>query len=286
MKFSYLAASLCLAGVQLYAADTAQQRLKDATDVFSEVMATPEKGIPQNLLDKAHCVVIVPGVKAGGFIVGAKYGKGFATCRQAHNTGWGAPGGVTVEGGSVGFQIGATNTDLIMLVMNERGMRRLLEDKFTIGGDAAAAAGPVGRDVSAMTDLQLSADILSWSRAKGLFAGISLQGATMRNDMSANKELYGRDLTNKEILMTGIKPPAAARPLLAALDKYSPHEAPNQPVESRVQHGVSGANNADRSADRSADQTTTTTKTKKKSADGTTTKTKTKTTETDPDSQK
>lgn len=286
MKFSYLAASLCLAGVQLYAADTAQQRLKDATDVFTEVMATPEKGIPQNLLQKAHCVVIIPGVKAGGFIVGAKYGKGFATCRQEHNAGWGAPGGVTVEGGSVGFQIGATNTDVIMLVMNERGMRRLLEDKFTIGGDAAAAAGPVGRDVSAMTDLQLSADILSWSRAKGLFAGISLQGATMRNDMSANKELYGRDLTNKEILMTGLKPPAAARPLLAALDKYSPREAPNQPVESRVQHGVSGANNADRSADRSADQTTTTTKTKKKSADGTTTKTKTKTTETDPDTQK
>jgi lipid-binding SYLF domain-containing protein len=249
----------------IHAADTAQQRLTDTTDVLKEVMATPEKGIPSNLLDKAHCVVIVPGVKAGGFIVGAKYGKGFATCRQPHD-GWGAPGGVTVEGGSVGFQIGATNTDLVMLVMNERGMRRLLEDKFTIGGDAAAAAGPVGRDVSAMTDLQLSADILSWSRAKGLFAGISLQGATMRNDMSSNKELYGRDLTNKEILMTGIKPPAAAQPLIAALDKYSPHEAPNQPVESRVQHGVSGAgNNADRSADRTTgDSQSTTTKTKKK----------------------
>lgn len=281
MKFSYLAASLLMAGLQVHAADTAQQRLTDATDVFNEVMATPEHGIPQNLLQKAHCVVIVPGVKQGGFIVGAKYGKGFATCRQAHNTGWGAPGGVTVEGGSVGFQIGATNTDVIMLVMNERGMRRLLEDKFTIGGDAAAAAGPVGRDVSAMTDLQLSADILSWSRAKGLFAGISLQGATMRNDMSSNKELYGRELTNKEILMTGLKPPAAARPLIAALDKYSPREAPNQPVESRVQHGVSGSStDADRSADRSADQTTTKTKTKTK------TKTQKKTTETETDTQK
>lgn len=251
MKFPYIAASLVLAGLPIHAADTAQQRLKDATDVLNEVMATPDKGIPSSLLDKAHCVVIVPGVKQGGFIVGAKYGKGFATCRQAHDRGWGAPGGVTVEGGSVGFQIGATSTDIIMLVMNERGMRRLLEDKFTIGGDAAAAAGPVGRDVSAMTDLQLSADILSWSRAKGLFAGISLQGATMRNDKSANKELYGRDLENKDILMTGIKPPAAARPLLAALAKYSPHEAPNQPVESRVEHGVKG--NADQSADRSTD---------------------------------
>jgi len=248
-KLSLIGASLLLTGIAAYAADTAQQRLTDATDVLNEVMATPEKGIPQNLLDKAHCVVIVPGVKQGGFIVGAKYGKGFATCRNQRNGSWGAPGGVTVEGGSFGLQIGATSTDVIMLVMNERGMRRLLEDKFTIGGDAAAAAGPVGRDVSAMTDVQLSADILSWSRAKGLFAGVSLQGATLRNDMSDNKELYGKDVTNKDILMTGMQVPAAARPLIAALDKYSPHEAPNQPVESRIEHGVTGQGNADRSTD-------------------------------------
>ena len=181
--------------------------------------------------------------------MGAKYGKGFAICRNGRNNAWGAPGAVTVEGGSFGLQIGATSTDVVMLVMNERGMRRLLEDKFTIGGDAAAAGGPVGRDVSAMTDVQLSADILSWSRAKGLFAGISLQGVTIRNDMSDNKELYGKELTNKDILMTGMKPPAAAQPLIAALDKYSPHEAPNRPVETRVEHGITGQGNADRSTD-------------------------------------
>ena len=246
---SLIGASLLLTGVAAYAADTAEQRLKDATDVLNEVMATPEKGIPADLLRKAHCIAIVPGVKQGGFIVGAKYGKGFAVCRNGRNNAWGAPGAVTVEGGSFGLQIGATSTDVIMLVMNERGMRRLLEDKFTIGGDAAAAAGPVGRDVSAMTDLQLSADILSWSRAKGLFAGISLQGATMRNDMSDNKELYGKELSNKDILMTGMQPPAAARPLIAALDKYSPREAPNRPVETRIEHGVTGQGNADRSTD-------------------------------------
>jgi SH3 domain-containing YSC84-like protein 1 len=248
-KLSLIGASLLLAGSAAYAAETAQQRLQDATDVINEVMSTPEKGIPADLLNKAHCIAIVPGVKAGGFIVGAKYGKGYAVCRNQRNSAWGAPAAITMEGGSVGFQIGATSTDVVMLVMNERGMRSLLEDKFTIGGNAAAAAGPVGRDVSAMTDVQLSADILSWSRAKGLFAGVSLQGVTVRNDMSDNKELYGKDVTNKDILMTGMMPPASARPLLAALDRYSPHEAPNKPVESRVEHGVKGQGSASRSTD-------------------------------------
>jgi lipid-binding SYLF domain-containing protein len=246
MKFSYLALSVLTAGLPLFAADTAQERMKDATDVLNEVMATPDKGIPRDLLDKASCAVIVPGVKQGAFIVGAKYGKGFAVCRR-DGAGWGAPGGVVVEGGSFGFQIGANNTDVVMLIMNERGMRRLLEDKFTIGADAAVAAGPVGRSTSALTDAQLSADILSWSRSKGLFAGVALTGATLRNDKDTNRELYGQAMSNKEILMSDTKVPAAAQPLIASLDKYSPRESKSQPIESRAKDKITGSGSADRS---------------------------------------
>src|SRR5205807_8836425 len=139
----------------------------EAARTFNEIMATPDKGVPQDLLDKSHCTVIVPGVKSAAFVVGAKYGRGFAVCRKAGG-GWGAPEAVRVEGGSFGFQIGGSSTDVVMLVMNERGMRRLLEDKFTLGGEATVAAGPVGRTTSANTDVQMSAEILSWSRAKGL----------------------------------------------------------------------------------------------------------------------
>jgi SH3 domain-containing YSC84-like protein 1 len=246
MKFSYVALSVLTAGLPLFAADTAEQRLKDSTDILNEVMATPDKGIPQDLLQKAHCVVIVPGVKQAAFVVGGKFGKGFATCRHDRG-GWGAPGAVRVEGGSFGFQIGASSTDVVMLVMNERGMRRLLEDKFTVGADAAVAAGPVGRSTSAMTDAQLSADILSWSRAKGLFAGIALTGATLRNDLDSNKELYGQPLHNKDILMTDTKPPAAARPLIADLNRYSRYEDASKPIESRAKDKITGSGDADRS---------------------------------------
>jgi SH3 domain-containing YSC84-like protein 1 len=248
MKLCYLALPLFLAGLPLRAADTAQERLMDATDILNSVMATPDKGIPHDLLDKANCVVIVPGVKQAAFVVGAKYGKGFAVCRHDH-AGWGAPGAVIVEGGSFGFQIGASNTDVVMLIMNQRGMRRLLQDKFTIGGEATVAAGPVGRSTSALTDAQLTADILSWSRSKGLFAGVALTGATVRGDMDANRELYGKTMHNKEILETNVRPPAAAKPLIAALDRYSPHEAKPEPLETRAKDKVTGA---DRSADRSA----------------------------------
>src|SRR5579872_1397183 len=230
MKLSYVALSVLTASLPLLAADTAEQRLKDSTDILNEIMGTPDKGIPQDLLEKAHCVVIVPGVKQAAFVVGGKFGKGFAECRRDRG-GWGAPGAVRVEGGSFGFQIGASSTDVVMLIMNERGMRRLLEDKFTVGADAAVAAGPVGRSTSAMTDAQLSADILSWSRAKGLFAGIALTGATLRNDLDSNKELYGEALHNKDILMTDTKPPAAAQALRAALNHYSRYEDKNEPAE-------------------------------------------------------
>jgi lipid-binding SYLF domain-containing protein len=253
MKFSYVALSVLTAGIPLFAADTAQERLKDSTDVLTEVMATPDKGIPHDLLDKANCIVIVPGVKQGAFIVGAKYGKGFVSCRH-NRAGWGAPGGVIVEGGSFGFQIGANSTDVVMLIMNERGMRRLLEDKFTIGADAAVAAGPVGRSTSAETDAQLSADILSWSRSKGLFAGVALTGATLRNDKDSNRELYGEALSNKEVLMSNRRAPAAAQPLIAALDKYSPHESKPEPLETRAKDKITGTGSADRST--SSDQST------------------------------
>ncbi len=225
MKGIAIAAVSCLAlstGVAF--AETAQERLKEATDVFQEIMATPDKGIPQDLLDKAQCVVIVPDMKKAAFMVGGQYGRGFATCRNSNGHGWGAPAAVRMEGGSFGLQLGASSTDLVMLVMNRRGMNRLLEDKFTLGADAAAAAGPVGRNANASTDAQMSAEILAWSRSKGLFAGISLNGTTMRNDLDENQELYGKKLTNREVLTGNTKAPASASAFLATLDKYSPVE--------------------------------------------------------------
>ena len=161
-------------------------------------------------MDKAHCVVVVPGMKKAGFIFGAKYGRGFAACRRQGGSGWSAPAAMRVEGGSVGFQIGASETDIILLVMNDGGMKHLLSDKFTLGGEATAAAGPVGRDATAQTDAMLHAEMLSYSRARGLFAGISLEGATLRPDEDTNRELYGHASTNREILTGDFKTPAAA----------------------------------------------------------------------------
>jgi lipid-binding SYLF domain-containing protein len=217
----------------LLAADTAQERMSDATKVFNEIMETPDKGIPQDLLEKAHCIVIVPGLKQAAFGIGGKFGRGYAVCRR-EGGGWGSPAAVRVEGGSVGFQIGASSADVVMLLMNERGMRRLLEDKFTLGGEATVAAGPVGRTTSANTDAQLSAEILSWSRSKGLFAGIALQGATLRPDNDVNQELYGAKLTNKEILTTKQTVPPSATGLVAALGRYSYREEKDKPIESRA----------------------------------------------------
>jgi len=251
MKLSYLTLSLLTASLPLSAADTAEQRLKDSAEILKEIMAIPDKGIPQDLLEKAHCIVIVPEVKQAAFVVGGKFGKGFGLCRRERD-GWGAPGAVRVEGGSLGFQIGASSTDLVMLVMNERGMRRLLEDKFTVGAQASVAAGPVGRNTSALTDAQLSADILSWSRSRGLFAGIALEGATLRNDLEANRELYRKPLSNNEILMTDRHPPAAAQRLIVDLNRYSRHEAVNSPTESQAKHKTTGR--SDRSTDKEQKQ--------------------------------
>jgi lipid-binding SYLF domain-containing protein len=211
---------LCVSSLPLLA--DAQERLKEGTDVFNEIMSTPDKGIPQNLLDEAYCAIIVPGLKKGAFIVGGQYGKGFVSCRKASGAGWGAPAAIRVEGGSVGFQIGGSETDVVMLVMNQRGMDDVMKSKFTIGADAEAAAGPVGRTASAETGTRVKAEILSWSRSRGLFAGISLKGATLRPDHDANQELYGKRLETRDVLTGNVEPPPAAAPLLAALAKASP----------------------------------------------------------------
>jgi SH3 domain-containing YSC84-like protein 1 len=198
MRKIALALSLC-SSVVLFAAGAAHERLSDATKVFNEIMATPDEGIPRDLLGKAHCIVIVPGLKQAAPGVDGKFGRGYAVCRQNRAT-WGGPAAIRLVGGSVGFKIGSSDTDIVMLVMNDRGMRRLLDDKFTLGSEATVAAGPVGRETSASTDVRMSAEILSWSRSKGLFAGIALHGATLRPDDDVNKELYGSELTNKDIL--------------------------------------------------------------------------------------
>ena len=210
-----------IAATTMLLAETAQERLRDASAVFTEVMSTPEKGIPQDLLGKANCIVIIPGMKSGAIGIGGKYGRGYAVCRNGSGSGWGAPAAMRVEGGSFGFQLGGTSTDLVMLVMNQNGMQNLLKSKFTLGGNASVAAGPVGRDAAANTDATLGAEILSYSRSKGLFAGVSLQGATLRNDDEGNQELYGKNLTTKEILTTNVAPPPEAQPLLSALNQYS-----------------------------------------------------------------
>jgi lipid-binding SYLF domain-containing protein len=163
-------------------------------------------------------------MKKGAFIIGAKYGRGFISCRKASGQGWTAPGAVRVEGGSVGFQIGGSETDVIMLVMNERGKDKLLASKFTVGGDASAAAGPVGRTAAAQTDAQMRAELLTYSRSRGLFAGVSLDGATLRYDADANKNLYGRQISNREIVNNDVPAPAAATDLIGLLNKYSPTE--------------------------------------------------------------
>jgi lipid-binding SYLF domain-containing protein len=214
-----------LAVAPLLAADKESvKRLEESAAVFSEVMAAPDKGIPQEMLENAHCIVIVPGLKTAAFVFGGKYGKGYLSCRNKRRSGWSAPATVRIEGGSVGFQIGGSQTDLIMLVMNERGADKLLSSKFTLGAEGSVAAGPVGRTATAQTDAQMHAEILSWSRSQGLFAGLALEGATLRQDQDDNVKLYGRRLQNREIVTSGIAAPKAAARLLNLLNKYSASE--------------------------------------------------------------
>jgi len=197
------------------------KRLDAAATVFSEVMNTPDKGIPEELLEHAHCIVIVPDLKTAAFFFGAKYGKGYLSCRNKSEHGWSAPATVRIEGGSVGFQIGGESTDLIMLVMNQRGADKLLADKFTLGAEGSVAAGPVGRTATAQTDAQMHADILSWSRSQGLFAGLALEGATLRQDLDDNASIYGSKLENRDIVSNRRPVPPEAKRLIHLLDKYS-----------------------------------------------------------------
>ena len=203
------------------AASDAPKRLQIAASAFKEVMGIPDKSIPEELLNKAQCIVIVPDLKKGAFFFGAKYGKGFASCRKKDGVGWSAPGAVRIEGGSFGLQIGGTEMDLFMLIMNDRGVDRLLSTKFTLGGDAVAAAGPVGRATQAETDAAMTAEILTWSRARGLFAGISLNGATLRDDEDWNTDMYGKPMKNRDIILGTLAPPKAAEALLGELNRYS-----------------------------------------------------------------
>ena len=219
-KFVVLLLSAFVAA-PVFAQSEAAQRLQSATEVMRQIMQTPDKGIPQDLLSKAACVIVIPNMKKGGFIVAAKYGRGFFSCRKTSGVGWSAPGGVRAEGGSFGFLIGGAETDVVMLVMNREGANKLLKSQFTLGGDASVAAGPVGRDSSAMTDAMMHAQILTYSRQRGVFAGLSLSGSTLREDNEANKALYGSDINNKTIVMGHVKAPAAAQGFLDVLNKYS-----------------------------------------------------------------
>ena len=221
---STIAAALVLSMPMLAKDKKPAMRLEEAAMVFTEVMGAADKGIPQDMLENAHCIVIVPSLKTAAFLVGGKYGKGILSCRNKSGRGWSAPGTVRIEGGSVGFQIGGSTTDLIMLIMNERGIDKLLSSKFTLGGEGSVAAGPVGRTATAQTDAQMHAEILSWSRSQGLFAGLALEGATLRQDLDDNNTLYGRKVENREIVTKGMTPPKSAAKLLALLNKYSYRE--------------------------------------------------------------
>lgn len=193
------------------------KRLEHATEAL-RIFLAPDSDVPKSLIGKSQCVVVAPRVMKAAFLFGGKYGRGFASCRKTATT-WSAPAAVAIEGGSFGLQLGGSATDLVMLVMNERGMQRLLGDKFTLGGEAAIAAGPVGGNASANTDVLMTAEMISYSRSKGLFAGLSLEGATLRPDGGENKKLYGHEIGNREILMGKVVAPRGARAFVALLNK-------------------------------------------------------------------
>jgi len=203
------------------AADDAIERIGEAKTVFQEIMGTPDKGIPSDLLEKAHCLVIVPSVKRAGFIVGGQYGVGVAMCRQPQAPGWTGPSTVKVEGGSLGLQIGGGETDVVMMVMNESGANKLMKSEFTLGGEGAVMAGPVGRSTSAETDAYLRAEIISYSRSRGVFAGVALKGSTLRSDDSDNQKLYGKPVKHEDILHGRVAVPAVAKPLIETINQFS-----------------------------------------------------------------
>jgi SH3 domain-containing YSC84-like protein 1 len=195
----------------------ASERAEAAATVLQEIFAAPDKGVPEDLLGSAKCAIVIPGMKKAGFVVGGRYGRGFATCRTA--SGWSAPAPVFLGGGSFGAQIGGEAVDVVMLVMNDKGVQQLLSSKFKIGVDASAAAGPVGRSASADTNWKLKSELLTYSRAKGLFAGIELNGAEVKQDGDTTKELYGKEVPFNKILAGKVPVPAPARPFIAEIQK-------------------------------------------------------------------
>jgi lipid-binding SYLF domain-containing protein len=204
--------TLCWAGT---ARQDATDRLDNATKVLHEIMSAPDNGIPEEVLEHAKCVAVVPHTVKGGFIFGGKHGKGLATCRTAD--GWSAPAFITISGGSWGLQIGVEGVDLVMIIQNEKGMQKLLSSNFQIGADASAAAGPVGRHASAGTDWKMDTEILTYSRAKGAFAGLTLEGASIRQDSDSRHAIYGRKVTTEALLLGKVPAPSAAQPFLAEI---------------------------------------------------------------------
>jgi lipid-binding SYLF domain-containing protein len=204
--------TLCWAGS---AREDATERLENATSVMHEIMGMPDKGIPEEVLEHAKCIGVIPHMVKGGFIFGAKGGKGVATCRTAN--GWSAPAFITISGGSWGLQIGVEAVDVVMIFQNDKAMQRLLESNFQVGGDASAAAGPVGRHAEAGTDWKLDTEILTYSRAKGAFAGLTLEGASLRQDDDSRHAMYGHKVTTRALLLGEVPAPAAAQPFLAEI---------------------------------------------------------------------
>jgi lipid-binding SYLF domain-containing protein len=215
---------VCLCGFSMAADDQgkeskASDRVQAAADVLDEIQGAPDKGIPQEVLGSAECVAVVPSMLKGGFIVGAKYGRGLASCRTPK--GWSAPAFFVVTGGSFGFQIGGQAVDLVMLIMNKDGMKHLLSSEFALGADASVAAGPVGRHAEGNTDWKMRAEVLTYSRARGLFAGVTLNGAQIKQDKDSTREFYGRMVPFRTSLVGEIDPPAGANAFLTSLAKWA-----------------------------------------------------------------
>jgi lipid-binding SYLF domain-containing protein len=215
--------SFCFAADDDAKESKAVDRLQSAADVLNEIQGAPDSGIPQEVLGSAQCVAVVPSLLKGGFIVGAKYGRGLASCRTPK--GWSAPAFFTVTGGSFGFQIGGQAVDLVMLIMNDNGMKNLLSSKFALGADASVAAGPVGRHAEGNTDWKMRAQVLTYSRARGIFAGITLNGAVIKQDKDSTREFYGHMVTFRSSLTGATEPPAAANPFLTTLAKWAQEAA-------------------------------------------------------------
>jgi len=217
------AATFALAADEPAGVTKAADRAQAAADVLDAIQGAPDKGVPQEVLGSAECVAVVPSLLKGGFIVGGRYGRGLASCRTPK--GWSAPVFFTVEGGSVGFQIGGQAVDLVMLIMNDNGMKHLLSSKFALGADASVAAGPVGRHAEGNTDWKMRAEVLTYSRARGIFAGVSLNGAVIKQDKDSTREFYGHMVTFNAALRGDIEPPAAANTFLTTLAKWAQEAA-------------------------------------------------------------